>query len=363
MKFIKKLFALIKRFGFIKLAGILLLVFCILNFNSRISNIEKHFGGAKLLRCSIEEVQKTMNDNVVRIEGSLSEGSGFAISEDEILTNFHVIEGEVSPKVVFSDGSIETPVKIIGNKEKDIAILKLNKKLTPLPFYGYFGTLATTSELVFGEPLYSVGYALGSSLKGGVTINKGSYNGKRYEDSNKILYIQTDASIVQGMSGGPLVTSCGEVIGMNTAGLAGLSMFIGMSSVQNSMLELTDEDVEKITVDTTTPLGVVKAFYTYIGVRDLKKAYDLIDPARLQGQTYEYWIQGYATTLQVNLVSAKADEKDKNKILVKIMSQDWVDGSLIYKYYEGYWVVSEDLRLKDSSINTVKSPDWNWYYE
>jgi len=330
--------------------------------NVRLSNVEKRFGGEKLLKCSQEAIQKTMNESVVRIEGSLGEGSGFPISENEIFTNFHVIDGDATPKVVFPDGSIEIPVKIVGDRQKDMAILTLNRKLTPLPFYGYFGTLGSAPNPVFGEPVYAVGFAFGSELKGGVIINKGSYTGTIYDNTFKGSYIKTDTTVIPGMSGGPLVNACGEVIGVNTMGVAGLSEFIDIASVQNSMLGLSDEQVEKIKIDTTNPLGVVNAFYTYIGARDLKKAYDLVDPIRLT-QTYDYWIQGYATTLQVYLVSAKPDAKDKNKILIKLSSLDWVNGTTMSKYFEGYWIVGDNLKLQESNIKVVENPSIDWFYE
>lgn len=328
----------------------------------RLVNVEKRFGGQKLLKCSQEEIQKLMNERVVRIEGSIGEGSGFPISEYQIFTNFHVIDGEASPKVVFPDGSIETPVSILGSKDKDMAILKLNRKLTPLSFYGYLGTSATDPQLIFGEPLYAAGYAMGSDLKGGVTINRGQFNGKRYEESIGISLIQTDATIIQGMSGGPLVNACGQVVGVNTQGVAGLSMFLDMTSVQNSIGDMTGDEITKIKVDTTTPEGVVNAFYTYIGARDLKKAYELLDPTWLDGRKYEDWIKGYATTLQVGLISTKPDDRNENKIEVKLYAEDWVNGTIVMKYFEGYWIVGENLKLKEASIKEIQKPNFDWFY-
>ncbi len=329
--------------------------------NIRLSNVEKRFGGTKLLKCSQAEIQKTMNEKVVRIEGSLGEGSGFPVSENEIFTNFHVIDGDATPKVVFPDGSIETPVSIRGDKTKDMAVLKINRKLTPLPFYGYFGTLGSAPNPVFGEPVYAVGYAFGSELKGGVIINKGSYTGTIYDNTFKGSYIKTDATVISGMSGGPLVNACGEVIGVNTMGVAGLSEFIDIASVQNSILGLSDEQVAKIKIDTTNPLGVVNAFYTYIGARDLRKAYDQMDPMR-QTQTFDSWIQGYATTLQVYLISASPDAKNENKINIKLQSLDWVEGTTMNKYFEGYWIVGNNLKLQSSNIKVVENPGWDWFY-
>ena len=53
---------------------------------------------------------------LVRIIGGYGEGSGFFISPTEVVTNFHVIADEPSPKVVFPDGHFETPEKIVGEK-------------------------------------------------------------------------------------------------------------------------------------------------------------------------------------------------------------------------------------------------------
>ena len=332
----------------------------IIFLNIRLTNVEKRFGGRELLQCSQDAIQKVMNQRVVRIEGSLSEGSGFPISDHEIFTNFHVIDGETSPKVVFSDGSIVTPTKIIGNRDKDMAILDVDRTLTPLPFYGYLGTSTINPSPTFGEPLYAVGYAEGSELTGGVTITRGSYNGSIYENELKSSFIQTDASVVEGMSGGPLVDACGRVIGVNTLGVAGLSMFIDMTSIQNSIGDLSDKDIAKASIDTSKPLGVVNAFYTYIGSHNLKNAYDLIDPSR-QTQTYDYWTQGYTTTLQVYLISAKPDAKDKNKINIKLSSLDWINGTTMSKYFEGYWIVGDNLKLKGVNIQTVQNPSDDWF--
>ena len=354
-KFFKKYFGVIKFLFFVAVLAY------IISLNIRLSNVEQRFGGTKLLKCSPEEIQKTMNKEVVRIEGSLGEGSGFPVTQTQIFTNFHVIDGDATPKVVYPDGTIETPVSVVGSREKDMAILTVKRKLTPLPFYGYYGTLGSAPNPVFGEPVYAVGYALGSELKGGVVINKGSYTGTIYDNAFKGSFIQTDTTVVPGMSGGPLVNACGEVIGTNTMGVAGLSEFIDIASVQNSMLALSGEQVSKIKIDTTIPLGVVNAFYTYIGAADLKDAYNLIDSSR-QTDPFGHWTQGYATTLQVYLITASPDAKDKNKIMIKLSSLDWVDGTTMWKYFEGYWIVGDNLKLQGSNIKVVQNPPDEWFY-
>jgi hypothetical protein len=365
LRFIRKINRIFS-WKFILFFLILLNIAVLVDYNDRLTNIEKRFGGTEKLKCSEEEIQRTMQKSVVRIIGSLSEGSGFPISENEIVTNFHVIDGEPVPKIVFSDGSFTKALNIIGNKTSDLAIITVEKKLEPLPFYGYYGTSDYFANPTFGEPVYAAGFPLGSNFPGDVTVKKGSFGGKRFSKDFNMTLIQTEIDLNRGMSGGPLVDSCGQVIGINTAGLAGLSVFLDMISVQNSFNRLSADEVAKFEVDTSTPEGIVKAFYAYISARDLKKAYDLVSPEKLNGKSYDEWIKGYANTLHSNLVLSKVDEKNENKVLVKIISSDWVNGELERKFFEGWWEVREEdgkLKLWKSNIREVKEPGWGWLWE
>lgn len=328
---------------------------------TRLKNIETRFGGKEKLLCSEKEIKEVMQKSVVRIIGGLSEGSGFPVSKNQIITNFHVIEGEPSPKIVFSDGSFETPVDIKGNKKKDLAIITINKKLEPLSFFGFYGTLSASNEISFGEPIYSAGYPLGSSLPGEVTVKKGYFNGKRFSKDLGMTIIQTDLTINPGMSGGPMLNQCGTVLGINTAGLAGLSVFLDMNDVQQAWPDMDRKEIARIEIDTSTPEGTVKAFYTYIKARKLEKAYELEGRNKL---SYGKWIEGYKNTLQVGLISTKVDKKNENKVFLKFDSSDWVDGELISKYFEGYWEITEQngqYKLSGSKIKEVKDPDWEWF--
>jgi len=150
-----------------------------------------------------------------RSQRETSLGSGVVVSPDGyILTNNHVVDGATDVKVSFYDKS-EYPAKVVGtDKAADIAVLKVNRSgLTSLPF-------ADSSKAQVGDVVLAMGEPFG--LRGTVTMGiisamgRGGLGIERFED-----FIQTDAAINQGNSGGALIDTRGDLIGINTAILSG----------------------------------------------------------------------------------------------------------------------------------------------
>jgi serine protease Do len=142
-------------------------------------------------------------------------GSGVVVSPDGyILTNNHVVEGATDVKVQFSDKH-EYPAKIVGtDKYTDVAVLKIDKTgLTTLP-------LADSSRSQVGDVVLAMGnpFGLGQTVTMGIISAKGraGLGIERFED-----FIQTDAAINRGNSGGALIDTHGELVGINTAILSG----------------------------------------------------------------------------------------------------------------------------------------------
>lgn len=151
-------------------------------------------------------------------------GSGFVISADGyIVTNNHVIEQADEIMVEFLDGS-ELPAELIGTDPRtDIAVLKVDPE-EPLPFVAFGDSdLARVGDwvLAIGNPL-----GQGFSVSAGIVSARNRELSGSYDD-----FIQTDAAINRGNSGGPLFNMQGEVIGVNTAILSpnGGSIGIGFS--------------------------------------------------------------------------------------------------------------------------------------
>ncbi|EPE60409.1 trypsin family protein [Exiguobacterium sp. S17] len=140
----------------------------------------------------------------------VSSGSGFVINKGEVVTNFHVLQGEenVEAKVSFANGSFAR-TKVIKRYDEnlDLAILDISRITTAPPILKMNGSRVATGEKA---------YALGSPRGVSNTITEGMIS-----NSNIVMdgfpYYQFNASITYGNSGGPLINIHGEVVGVVTA--------------------------------------------------------------------------------------------------------------------------------------------------
>lgn len=168
-------------------------------------------------------------------------GSGFVISEDGfVVTNNHVIEGADEILIEFFPGdgqpAEKLPAKVIGtDPNTDIALLKVESE-QPLRFVPFGDSdMARVGDWVIamGNPL-----GQGFSVSAGIVSARNRALSGTYDD-----YIQTDAAINRGNSGGPLFNMDGEVIGVNTAILSpnGGSIGIGFSMASNVVTRVVDQ--------------------------------------------------------------------------------------------------------------------------
>ena len=164
-------------------------------------------------------------------------GSGFVVSEDGyIVTNNHVVSNADEIFVKFSDGR-EYKTKLIGTSpEVDIAVLKIesNEKFKPLEFSDSDKVEIGQWSIAFGNPM-----GLNDSMTVGVVRASGRSSLGIEEIEN---FIQTDADINQGNSGGPLIDINGKVIGVNTAILStsGGSVGLGFAIPSNLVSVVKD---------------------------------------------------------------------------------------------------------------------------
>ena len=137
-------------------------------------------------------------------------GSGFVIERDgQILTNYHVIQNAERIMVKFSDGR-SLQARVLGiDPDTDIALIKVDAKNLPV------APLGDSETLRVGEWVCAIGNPL--AYEHTVTVGVVSYLGRKLFDSSLDNYIQTDAAINFGNSGGPLINGRGEVVGINSA--------------------------------------------------------------------------------------------------------------------------------------------------
>ncbi|MEH6392958.1 MAG: DegQ family serine endoprotease [Sulfitobacter sp.] len=195
-------------------------------------------------------------------------GSGFVISEDGfVVTNNHVIDGADEITIEFFTGE-ELKATVIGtDANTDIALLKVEAP-NALPFVSFGDSNAAR----VGDWVIAMGNPLGQgfSVSAGIVSARNRALSGTYDD-----YIQTDAAINRGNSGGPLFNMDGEVIGVNTAILSpnGGSIGIGFSMASNVVTRVVDQlkefgetrrgwlgvRIQDVTQDVADAMGLAKA--------------------------------------------------------------------------------------------------------
>ncbi len=185
-------------------------------------------------------------------------GTGFFISADGyILTNNHLVEKDKTTRVsVTTLGGKDYDAKIVGTDPRtDLALLKVEAKGVP------FAELGESSPVRVGEWVLAIGNPLG--MEHTVTAGIVSYKGRSIDTQSYQDFIQTDAAINRGNSGGPLINMRGEVIGINsiilTSGFAG-NIGIGFA---------IPSDIAKKVVVQLKDKGRVVRGRLGVGIRDL----------------------------------------------------------------------------------------------
>lgn len=170
-------------------------------------------------------------------------GSGVILDADNgyIVTNYHVINGANTIKVQLTDGREYDAELVGGDRMTDVALLKLEKKVKNLTQI----KLADSDRLRVGDFTVAIGnpFGLGQTVTSGIVsaLGRSGLNVENLEN-----FIQTDAAINSGNSGGALVNLNGELIGINTAilGPNGGNVGIGFAIPSNMMKNLTDQIIQ-----------------------------------------------------------------------------------------------------------------------
>jgi 2-alkenal reductase len=189
-------------------------------------------------------------------------GSGVIISQDGYLvTNNHVVENQQSLSVIFADGSRHDAELVGTDPLTDLAIIRVKDAVPG------FAPLGDSEALQPGETVIAIGSPLGD-FKNSVTVGVVSALNRTVGSQEGL--IQTDAAINHGNSGGPLVNSRGEVVGINTLVVRGSSVTgdqaegLGFSVPSNTLKHVSQDLIAKGKVE-----------YPYLGISYSMLDYDI----------------------------------------------------------------------------------------
>ncbi|MFM2135517.1 MAG: hypothetical protein RL021_917, partial [Bacteroidota bacterium] len=187
-----------------------------------------------------------------------SSGSGVIITDDGyIITNNHVVEGADKVEVTLNDNRNFTARIIGADPSTDLALLKVDEKNLPFITYG------NSDELKIGEWVLAVGnpFNLTSTVTAGIVSAKGRNIGILPDQYKIESFIQTDAAVNPGNSGGALVNTRGELVGINSAIASNTGSYTGYSFAIPVNL------VRKV-VDDLAEFGNVQRGFIGVSIRD-----------------------------------------------------------------------------------------------
>ena len=201
------------------------------------------------------------NDGSFWKTGSMtgSSGSGVILSPDGyIVTNHHVVEKSGDIKVTLADKR-EYKAKVVGSDPStDIALLKIEESDLPFIVFG------NSDSVRVGEWVLAVGnpFNLESTVTAGIVSAKGRNINILGGGASIESFIQTDAAVNPGNSGGALVNTAGELIGINTAIITGSGTYEGYSfAVPSNLVQKVIRDLREF--------GVVQRAFLGVGIEDL----------------------------------------------------------------------------------------------
>jgi len=184
------------------------------NLGSQIGSIDEEISNLKTsTSADFSSVIEDAIKSVVTIRTDISQGSGFIIADGGyVVTNAHVMQGANAAGIITYDGELHQVSKVGQNDVMDIILLRISDtSYSPL-------LLESSDNVQIGEKVIAIGNPLGLQF----SVSEGIVSGVDREGSNGInAYIQTDAALNPGNSGGPLIGTNGKVVGINNFKIGG----------------------------------------------------------------------------------------------------------------------------------------------
>ncbi len=280
-------------------------------------------------------------------ESATSLGTGFIISADgDLLTNHHVIEDATRIDVTLDNGKSVEATLVGDDPKTDIALLKIRGWFTPLP-------LGSSETLQIGDWVIAIGnpFGLEQTVTAGIVSGKGRFiNSGPYDD-----FIQTDASINPGNSGGPLFNMKGQVVGINSAIVAG----------GNSIGFAIPIDLVKSLLPDLKRVGRVVRGWIGVSIQtvtpDLARSFD--QPCLSGVVVNDLDPNGPAKRAGLNRgdIIIRFDRKPtpEARILSRVVARSTIGGDALVEFYRGSRLLQRTVRIERLADPTETSPTAN----
>jgi Do/DeqQ family serine protease len=265
-------------------------------------------------------------------------GSGVIVSEDgTILTNHHVIDGAQRITVETSDNKVHEAEVVGSDKPSDLAVIRIKGDKYP------FLELGDSDEVRVGDIVLAIGNPLGigQSVTSGIISAKGRTTGIGDGTSSYQDFLQTDAPINQGNSGGPLVNVKGEIVGINSQILSRSGGSIGIGfAIPSNMAKTVMEQLVKT--------GKVRRGLLGVNIQNVSL-----------GIAEQYGLKDATGVIVSNLKKDGAAEKagiKRGDIIIKIDGDSVSDGNVLRNKVAGT-MPGEEVTLtvlRDKQEKTIK---------
>ena len=199
---------------------------------------------------TLAEMVETIEPAIVQVITSSGTGTGFVVNHDGlVVTSDHVVGKETEIKVRVFDGG-EYDATIRGRDEyADLALLQIDSQREFAEL-----SLVESDSVAVGDEAATLGFPLGDSLGKELTLTRGVVSSKR--EVEEIEYIQTDAALNPGNSGGPLLNRKGQVIGVTTfriPGTEGVAFAVASDELRERLAAMTEGQVTARPTNTPRP--------------------------------------------------------------------------------------------------------------
>lgn len=304
--------------------------------------------------CGRNEVIKAI-DSVVRIEGDEASGSGFWIYPNIVLTNNHVISFNKNPKIIDNNGTSYAARIVATDSVRDLALLEVGGNLHKVLKW-------RQDPVSLLDDVYVLGFPFNSQ---NISVTRGIVSSLTHDEYDDREYVQTDAALNEGNSGGPLVDQCGRVIGINTMTIWN-SENVGFATKANQVEKWIDEMLAKSKTASPEEVAisypsdqteVVAQYYNTLSEGKLEDAYNFYSTDRKANLPFDSWEKGFESTYFIRIKSVEI-AWHSSVVSVDFIATDFGEGwgEFITKEFQGEWMLVREnglWKLDTSNIEEV----------